>query len=62
MVRDTPIVKGTESGKNLNPQAQMSQEFHSHWKQDLVPACFSEETGKKSLVKFGKARTKLLVL
>lgn len=54
LVRDTPVVKCTESSKKQNPQAQMSQEFHSHWRLNLVPARFSKETGKKSQDMLGR--------
>ena len=51
LVRDTPIIKCPQSGKYENLQVQTSQEFHSPWKLDLVPACFFK-TGKMSFVKY----------
>lgn len=49
-------LKPTESGKNWNPQAQALQEFHSRWRLNLVPACFSKETGKTSQEMLGRPR------
>ena len=49
-------LKPTESGKNWNPQAQALQEFHSLWRLNLVPACFSKETGKTSQEMLGRPR------